>query len=156
MKKLALFVIALVGIGMLVPQSRARLLDLMAPLSKRSGERSARRHLDRIALDLQRTEARTGALTQPAAFRGWLQDNYGSDQDPWGSPYYLEVYSDSFVVGSLGADARWLSEDDVRLVTRREVTAAGLGSALTPPAPPSSGVKSTAIRKAQEAANRER
>lgn len=156
MKKLAIFVIALVGIGMLVPQSRARILDLMTPLNKMNGERSARRHLDRIAIDLLRTEARTGSFTQPGAFGGWLRENYGSDQDPWGSPYYLQVYADSFVVGSLGADARWLSDDDVRLVTRREVTAAGLGSALTPPAPLSSGVKSTAIRKAQEAANRER
>jgi hypothetical protein len=154
-KKLALIVVALVGIGMLVPQSRARIFDLMAPLGLMRGERAARRHLDRIAVDLQRTEARTGAFPQPAAFGEWLRENYGSDRDPWGSPYYLAVYADSFVVGSPGEDTRWLSEDDLRLVMRREVTAAGLGSALTPPAPPSGGVKSSAIRKAQEAAKRE-
>jgi hypothetical protein len=154
-KRLALFVVALVGIGMLVPQSRTRILDWLAPLRDMRRERSVRGDLDRIAVDLQRTEARTGAFPQPAAFGGWLRENYGSDRDPWGSPYYLTVYADSFVVGSPGADARWLNEDDLRIVTRREVTAAGLGTALTPPAPPSAGVKSSAIRKAQEAAKRE-
>ena len=151
MKKLTLFLVAVVGLAMAVPQSRGRVLELVEPLRDANRERSAMRALEGIALDVQRAHARTGAYPQPAGFADWLRDNSDDDADPWGSPYYIEVFADSFVVASAGGDVRPRTDDDVRLVSRREPNAAGMGSAFTPPAPPPSSAKSSAIRKAREA-----
>lgn len=141
-------------VAMAVPQSRARILDAVPLLGEYDRRHSARRALKAIAVELQLAEARTGAYPRPEEFARWLEQAGEDVLDPWGSTYYLEVFADSFVVGSLGPDSRWRSEDDVRVLKRREPTAAGLGSAYQPPPPPSSGVKSTGLRKAKDAAKR--
>lgn len=151
MKKLTLFIIAAFAIALLVPQSRAAILDLAAPLLDANRARSAERALERIAVDVQRAQARTGAYPPPADFASWMIDNEIGADDPWGSPYYIEILADSLVVGSPGPDLRSRTADDIRVTRRREATAAGMGSAFQPPAPPSSGVKSTALKKAKEA-----
>ncbi len=155
MKKLLLCVIAVACVAMLVPQTRARILTAIGPLDEYNRRHTARRALKGIAVDVQREQARTRAYPRPDGFARWLEESGESPVDPWGSAYYLEIFPDSFVVGSLGPDSRWRSEDDIRVLTRREPTAAGLGSAYQPPAPPSSGVKSSGVRKAQEAAKRD-
>jgi hypothetical protein len=152
-KKLAI-VVVLAGLAWFEPHSRAQLQKLVRPLTEGHRAGSAERKLKQIAVDVQRSEARIGALPQPGDFNRWLMQTYDSAEDPWGSAYYLEVYADSFVVASLGPDAYPRTADDVRVVHRREPTAAALGSAYQPPAPPSSGVKSSAVRNAKEAAKR--
>ncbi len=154
MKKIILFLIILAGLALLEPRSRARIMNVVRPVSEAGHERAAKRTLRQIAIDVQRTKARTGFYPQPGDFRQWLQQTYRNAEDPWGSEYYLEIFPDSFVVASQGADFRKRTADDIRLVKRREATAGGLGSALSPPAPPSSKVKASAIRKAKEHAAR--
>lgn len=151
MKKLVLLLVAFAGLALLEPRSRAQIMKVIRPVSEARQQRSAARALRQIAIDVQRTEARTGRYPQPAAFAEWLLQTDRSVRDPWGSAYYLELFADSFVVGSPGPDSRKRTADDVRVARRREASAAGLGSALSPPAPPSSGVKSRAIRAAEAA-----
>jgi len=155
LKKFTLFLVAGIVLAMVVPQSRSRVLEFVRPFRDANRERTATRTLKQIATDVQRAQARTGAYPQPAAFADWLRDTYDSADDPWGSAYYIEVYGDSFVVASAGPDVRARTSDDIRLVRKREPTAAGMGSAFQPPAPPPSSAKSTAVQKTQEAARRE-
>jgi hypothetical protein len=149
-KKILLFLLVAAVIAWLEPRSRAQILKLVRPVTDAGRSGSAQIALKRIALDVERSVAQTGSYPQPDAFERWLEETQYSPRDPWGSPYYLEVFPDSFVVGSRGPDSKMRTADDVRVARRREPTAAGLGSAYTPPAPPSSGVKSRAIRKARE------
>lgn len=155
MKKLAIFVL-LAAIVWFEPHSRAQLQKLVRPLIEGHGAGTAERRLKQIAVDVQRWEARTGTFPQPHDFSRMLVEKYDSAEDPWGSAYYLEVFADSFVVASRGPDTRLRSADDVRVARPREPSAAALGTAYQPPAPPSSGVKSSAIRSAKESANRKK
>ncbi len=151
MKKILLFLVVVAGLAMLEPRSRTRIMTLITPVSEASNKRTAAREVEQIALAVVRAEARTGGYPQPGGFASWLAENDRSALDPWGSGYYLELFADSFVVGSPGADAQRRTEDDIRFKERRRATAAGLGSAYTPPAPPSSSTKSRATRAAEAA-----
>ncbi len=140
MKKILVLLLVLLGAALLEPRSRAHILDLAGPLGDRHRRGSAERALKRIAVDVQRAAARTG--TYPTAgFDRWLTELDKSAKDPWGSAYYLEVSADSFVVGSPGPDERPRTGDDVRVTQPREHSAAGLGTALQPPAAPSVRLK---------------
>ncbi len=140
MKKILVLLLVLLAAALLEPRSRAYLLDLSGPLGDRHRRGSAERALKRIAVDVQRAAARDGAYPQ-ASFDRWLKQQKRNPQDPWGSAYYLEVFADSFVVGSAGPDERKRTTDDIRVVRRRASTAAGLGTALEPPAAPSVRLK---------------
>ncbi len=140
MKKILVLLVVLLSAAMLEPRSRAYVLDLIGPLGDRHRRGAAERALKRIAVDVQREAARSGAFPQ-GAFDRWLKQVKQDPQDPWGSAYYLEVFADSIVVASPGPDERKRTGDDVRVVRRREHTAAGLGTAFEPPAAPSVRLK---------------
>jgi len=157
-KKAILFLVVLSGLALLEPRSRAQIMQLVGPIGGR--EHSAERALKRIADELQRTAAETGIYPQPGDFDRWLLQSHGSAEDPWGSRYYLELFADSFVVGSPGPDTRRQTTDDLRLSQRRSASTSAMRLPTTPvatqpghtpPAPPSSGVKSTAIERARRA-----
>lgn len=158
MKKAILFLVILSGLALLEPRSRAQIMQLVGPIGGR--EHSAERALKRIADEVQRTAAETGIYPQPGDFDRWLVQSHGSAEDPWGSPYYLELFADSFVVGSPGPDTRRQTSDDLRLSQPRNASPSAMGQPTTPvatphdyspPAPPSSGVKSKAIERARRA-----
>lgn len=150
MKKI-LVLLVLIGAALLEPRIRSHILDLAGPLGDWHRRGAAERALKRIAVDVQRSAARTG--TYPTAgFDRWLNELDKSAEDPWGSRYYLEVSEDSFVVGSPGADARPRTGDDVRVARPREHPAAGLGTALQPPAAPSVRLKKVAPGSARDSA----
>lgn len=147
MKKVILFLIVIIGLASLEPRSRAQMMKLVRPVTEAVHRRSAERALKRIATDVQETAAQTGHYPQPHAFGQWLTQARRSAQDPWGSGYYLEVFPDSFVVGSPGPDARRRTADDLRLATQRAASAAqaptatGLLEGYTEPAPTSVRVR---------------
>jgi hypothetical protein len=156
MKKVFLFLIILAGLAMLEPRSRAVILRRLGPGPEHRVEQTLAQIADRIRANA--TE--TGIYPFPDAFAQWLADRSLQVQDAWGSPYYLELLADSFVVGSPGPDARRWTGDDLRLSTRRPERAptarqgndpAGTPPPITPPAPPASGVKETAIERARRA-----
>ncbi len=140
MKKILVLLLVLLAAATLEPRARARVLDLIGPLGDRQRAGTTKRALDRIAVDVQRAAARNHTYPE-AGFDRWLEQANRNPRDPWGSLYYLEVFADSFVVGSPGPDERKRTGDDVRVARRREPTAAGLGTALQPPAAPSVRLK---------------
>jgi hypothetical protein len=142
------------GIAMFEPRTRERILSYFPTLSATTQQRSAQRAVEQIALEVQETADQTGVYPQPNEFERWLRDAERETEDPWGSAYFLELFPDSFVVGSAGADRRRHSEDDVRQTKFRGPKAAHLQPGYSPPAPPPSGVKASAIRGAKEAAKR--
>jgi hypothetical protein len=159
-KKAILFLVILAGLALLEPRSRTQIMRLVEPIGVAGREHSAERALKRIAEDVQQTVAETGIYPQPGDFDRWLVQSHGSAEDPWGSRYYLELFADSFVVGSPGPDARRQTSDDLRLSQRRSTSASAMRQPATPvatqpgyspPAPPSSGVKSKAIERARRA-----
>ncbi len=157
MKKVLLFFLIIAGIAFLEPRSRAQIMKLAGPASETSRQQKTERALERMAIDVQKTADEVGLYPQPDVFDQWLMQTYRSAQDPWGSEFYFEIYIDSFVVGSPGPDSTRRTTDDLRLTTRRGRTAAAAsgastaGSSYSPPAPPASGVKNSAIQKAQQA-----
>jgi hypothetical protein len=153
-KKVMVFLVIAAGIALLEPRARERIVSYFPTLRAATQQRSAKRTVERIALDVQQAADETGLYPQPNEFVHWLRDAERATEDPWGSAYYLELFPDSFVVGSAGPDTRQRSEDDVRLAKFRGPKAAHLQPGYSPPAPPPSGVKASAIRGAKEAAKR--
>lgn len=156
MKKIVLFFIIISAIAMFEPRTRGRILALFPSLSAATQNKSAERAVTQIALHVLKDANTTGTYPQPGGFSEWLERTGQPRQDPWGASYYLELYADSFVVGSAGPDARRRSGDDVRLAKLRGPNAEHLRPGYSPPAPPASGVKSSAMRNAKEAATRDR
>ena len=156
MKKILVFLLLIGGIGIFEPRSRERILGLFPALSAATQQRSAERALARIALEVQQDADATGVYPQPAGFADWLEGTRRPREDPWGADYYLELYPDSFVVGSSGPDVRRRTGDDVRLARLRGPDAERLRPGYSPPAPPASGVKASATRNAKEAATRDK
>ena len=154
MKKVLLILIVVGGIAFLEPRSRTQIMKVVRPATEPIRQRSAERALVRIAKDVQKTADEVGLYPQPEVFDQWLLQTYRSATDPWGTEYYLEVFGDSIVVASPGPDARKHTADDVRLARRRSSASTAFGDSYAPPAPPSSSVKTSTIRKANQAANR--
>jgi hypothetical protein len=119
-------------------------------LSEANSQRTATRALQQIAAYVQSTKAQTGRYPGTDAFPDWLAQADLSAEDPWGSGYYLEVFPDSFVVGSPGPDSRRRTPDDIRVAEQRAVPEAGLIPDYTP-APPPSSTKTRAMRAAEAA-----
>lgn len=151
MKKTLIFIVLIGGIAMFEPRSRDGILSLFPALRSVTQRRSAERTVTQIALEIQATATQTGAYPPPAGFAEWVERTQRAHRDPWGADYYLELYPDSFVVGSPGPDSRRRTGDDVRLARLRGPNAERLRPGYSPPAPPASGVKASAIRNAQEA-----
>lgn len=154
MKKIVLLLLIIAGIAIFEPRTRQRILELFPSLSAATQQRSAERAVRQIALDIQQDASASGVYLQPSGFAEWLDQTRWTRHDPWGTDYYLELYPDSFVVGSPGPDALRRTSDDVRLARLRGPDAARSRPVITPPAPPASGVKASAIGKAKEAATR--
>lgn len=153
MKKIVLFLLIIAGIAIFEPRTRERILGLFPSLSAATQQRSAERAITQIALQVQQDASASGVYVQASGFAAWLEQTRWTRHDPWGTDYYLELYPDSFVVGSPGPDALLRTDDDVRLARLRGPDAAR-PPGYTPPAPPASGVKSSAMSKAREAVKR--
>jgi hypothetical protein len=149
-KKVILLVVAVAAVAMLEPRSRAQIMSAIPFMSEASNQRTATRALQQIAEDVQSTGAQTGRYPESNAFSAWLAQADLSARDPWGSDYYLEVFPDSFVVGSAGPDSRRRTADDIRVAGGRAVPEAGLIPDYTP-APPPSSTKTRAMRAAEAA-----
>lgn len=150
MKKVILALVVLAAVAFLEPRTRAQIMSAIPFLSEASNQRTATRALQQVAAYVQSMEAQTGRYPQSDGFPDWLAQTDLGTQDPWGSEYYLEVFPDSFVVGSAGPDSRRRTPDDIRVAERRAVREAGLIPDYTP-APPPSSTKTRAMRAAEAA-----
>lgn len=116
-KKLIMFVLVLLAVGMAVPQSRAEIeARAIQPVMDEIGNRIAPGRLEAMAdqmdVRLQRAEG------FPDRFDGWLRRDYtSSPDDPWGNMYYLQTGRRDYTVGSMGPDGLQGTDDDIT-VTR--------------------------------------
>lgn len=129
MKKLILILVLAFGAALAVPATRPRVLALLRPVTKPILDPvlgwSAKGEMARIARDLESTEEFNGELPSSREFSRWLAGRYSAgqgDTDPWGSHYYLRLWSDSFVVGSPGPDLQMGTEDDILVSKKRRAS----------------------------------
>jgi hypothetical protein len=146
-KKFILLFVVVAAIAFLEPRSRAVIMSVI-PFS--GAQRTATRDVQQIAAYVQAMAAQTGRYPLTETFPNWLAQAELSAEDPWGSAYYLEVFPDSFVVGSSGPDSRRRTPDDIRVAEGRAVREAGLIPDYSP-APPPSSTKTRALRAAEAA-----
>ncbi|MGH7129163.1 MAG: hypothetical protein ACREIV_11395 [Planctomycetaceae bacterium] len=137
MKKLFLLLVVAGGAISSVPPLRAAAEPVMGPVLTTASETldpllsrildpvftwSARNESENLVrwLDEQRTFG--VRLPLPTQFQDYVDFHYHSGRggdDPWGSPYYLQITADSIVVGSPGPDAIPETPDDVTAAVER-------------------------------------
>ncbi len=114
--KLIMLVFVVLGIGLAVPSTRAKIMDRIAPVADGLRAKLVPRRLEAMADQLATRVSRGEAY--PGNFEGWLQRSYsGVPEDPWGAFYYLQTNRDGFTVGSNGPDGLPNTDDDIT-VTR--------------------------------------
>jgi hypothetical protein len=122
MTRLILLIILALVTWIYFPETRAMLLDAAEPIVlpvQRWSSREEMAQLGRHVLDHERL---TGEIPSGAAWLGWLDFRYASDEaarDPWGTYYQLLVWDDSVAIVSYGPDRTRLTEDDFQVVTPR-------------------------------------
>jgi len=136
MKKLVLLLLIAYGLLSAKPDLRERVVPQVEPAIHRASSWmvprvrplfdpvlrwSANGELRLIARRLELRQANSRSLPRPDEFQRFLEETQISGRgglDPWGTPYYLVVTPDSFVVGSAGPDQVAGTEDDLRQVRR--------------------------------------
>ena len=116
-KKLFLFALALLAIGMAVPSTRVQIQEAAVhPVRDAIAGRLAPGRLTAMADQLDVRLGRAEGL--PGNFEGWLRRDYtGPELDPWDRPWFLQSGRRSYTVGSMGADGERGTDDDIT-VTR--------------------------------------
>jgi len=112
-----LWVLLAVGVALYVPESRAVVLDALAPAIDPVLGWSTKGEMRAIARGLER-DMRTGRATpaRPRDFNRWLERNYDAEEartDPWGNRYELRLWRDSLGIVSPGPDGEIHSDDDL-------------------------------------------
>lgn len=116
-KKLFLFALALLAVGMAVPSTRAEIRSrAITPVFDAIGTRLAPGRLEAMADQLYVRLDRGEGF--PGVFEAWLRRDYtGPETDPWDNPWLLEPGRRSYTVASAGPDGQRGTDDDIT-VTR--------------------------------------
>jgi hypothetical protein len=115
--KLILLIIAVLGIGMAVPSTRATMVEKAAPVMNKMKAKLVPGRLEVMADQLEVRVNRGEGF--PGNWEGWLRRDYSSvPEDPWGALYYIQTGRGSFTVGSMGPDGVANNDDDIK-VTRQ-------------------------------------
>lgn len=112
-KKLVLFLFALLAVAMAVPRSRAEIQNrAIKPVLDNIGGRIAPGRLRAMADQLDVRLGRGEGL--PTVFEGWLRRDYsGPELDPWDRPWYITTGRGNYTVGSMGPDGVQGTTDDI-------------------------------------------
>jgi len=112
-KKLFLFLFALLAVAMAVPSTRAEIQNrAITPVLDNIGGRIAPGRLRAMADQLDVRLSRGEGL--PTVFEGWLRRDYsGPELDPWDRPWYITTGRSSYTVGSMGPDGVQGTPDDI-------------------------------------------
>lgn len=113
-KKLLLLVLACLAVAMAVPSTRAQIQErALTPVMDAIGARLVPRRLDVMADQLDVRLSRAERLPVDN-FEAWLRRDFsGSDVDPWGNAWFLQVGRRAYTVGSKGPDGQQGTEDDI-------------------------------------------
>ena len=115
-KKLIGLAIVLLIVGATIPTTRAKLKDVVRPVTNMVKNKLVPRKLVAMADQLEIWSTRSGRIpAQGGPWIAWLRSSYaGSPQDPWGNLYYVvDGRRGGFTVGSMGPDATEGTEDDI-------------------------------------------
>ena len=114
------------AVGILLPATRQRILDLADPVIRPVLDPfrgfSAKGEMERLVQALAEQQELNRELPTPREFPRWVRANLpqgGGDTDPWGAEYSLRVWEDSLAVISAGPDSQRGTADDVRVSSRR-------------------------------------
>ena len=112
-KKLLLFLLFLLAVGMAVPRTRAEIQRrAVKPVMDNIGARIAPGRLKAMADQLDVRLGRGEGL--PGQFEGWLRRDYsGPELDPWDRPWYLQTGRRQYTVGTMGPDGEMGTADDI-------------------------------------------
>ncbi len=105
------------------PDSRQMLMDFAEPVVVPMVKWSTKEEMGQVGRNVIEHERLTGQLPDRRNWLGWLDYRYSAadlKQDPWGTVYQLEVWSDSVAIVSYGPDRTWATDDDFQVVTPRE------------------------------------
>lgn len=115
--KLFFLLLAVLGIGMAVPQTRAKMTEAAAPVLNGFKAKLVPARLEAMADQLDVRLGRGEGF--PANWEGWLNRDFSSaPTDPWGNLYFLQSGRGSYTVGSKGPDGVENTADDIK-VTRQ-------------------------------------
>jgi len=115
MKKIVLLAMALLAIALIIPSTRATLMDKASPVTNKVRAMTVPSALKAIADQLDARMKRGEKIPTPEAWSNWLQKSYtGVPEDPWGHEFYLLVGRRDFTVGSMGPDGVRGSADDMK------------------------------------------
>ncbi len=115
--KIILLLVVVLGIGMAVPSTRAKMVAQAAPVMNKFKAKLVPGRLEVMADQLEIRVNRGEGF--PSSWEGWLTRDYTSaPQDPWGALYYLQTSRSGFTVGSVGPDGVQGNQDDIT-VTRK-------------------------------------
>ena len=116
-KNILLVAVVLLGIGLAVPSTRARIQGAFKPIIDNINGKLVPGRIEAISSQLDARYRRAEGF--PERFDAWLRRDYsGVPEDPWGNTYYLQIGRRDFTVGSTGPDGVQGNEDDIT-VTRR-------------------------------------
>lgn len=118
MLKILFYLAIALGAALYFPQSRAVVLDVSEPILNPVRRWSTRGEMQRIARELEsQSQTGSGFPVNQEEFAAWIDRNYeeaaGSRTDPWGNPYTLRFWPDSFGVVSSGPDGELQTGDEV-------------------------------------------
>lgn len=115
--KVFLALILALGVGLYIPQSRARILEAARPALNPLYRFMTRGELERIARDLVDYEKTHFRLPEIRDFPEWMDERYGDTaltRDAWENPYRLRPAGPAtFHVVSAGVDGEFGTEDDL-------------------------------------------
>lgn len=113
-KKLLLLCLAVFAVAMAVPSTRAQIqVRAVDPVMNAIGARLTPGRLTAMADQLDVRLGRGEDLPSDN-FPAWLRRDFsGSDFDPWGNSWYIQVGRREYTVGSMGPDGELGTEDDI-------------------------------------------
>lgn len=117
MKRIFLLLLVGLGVALIIPDSRAVILERAAPLANPAYKWMASQEMSQIVDDLEtRQGTGDGLPVQRGAFEEWLRSRYRDERfhtDPWGTPYGLQAQGRQFQVVSAGPDQVFGTDDDI-------------------------------------------
>ncbi len=116
MGKFLLLLILALGASLYFPQTRPVVLDVLAPVLNPALTWQTKGEMSQIARELQTLNREGQVLPAPGqAFQTWIGRHFqgGDQEDAWGTPYTLRVWTDSVGIVSNGPDLEIDTPDDV-------------------------------------------
>ena len=117
-KKIFLLLALALGVALYIPESRARIWEVVKPVTYPFLGWITQGELDRIATDLVDYEDKYFKFPEAREFDEWMDERYADPnltRDAWNTPYRLRAGSrTTYYVISAGPDQEFGTDDDLQ------------------------------------------